>query len=222
VTGVVETITGARSSGRPISMEHQLTMNHPSPAPLRLENRHTGEVLELRRQKRNGEVVLELRGTLPAHREGPPLHIHHVEDEEGLITAGTLSVQVDGKRLDAGPGQTVRLPRGIPHRWWNEGDQPLAFEGCTRPVVDLDRYLQAVFEVMNAGAPNRPPLFYLAHVALRHRRTQTVLVMPAPVQTVLFRVAVALGTIFGRYRGTEWPGCPARCTGAPEAVTEDV
>src|SRR5258706_15842297 len=114
-------------------------MNHPSPAPLRLENRHTGEVLELRRQNRNGELVLELRGTLPAHRGGPPLHIHYVEDEEGLVTSGTLSVEVDGKRLDAGPGQTVRLPRGIPHRWWNEGDQLLAFEGCTRPVVDLDR-----------------------------------------------------------------------------------
>ena len=197
-------------------------MNHRSPPPpLRLENRHTGEVLELRRQKRNGEVVLELRGILPAHREGPPLHIHHLEDEEGLVTAGTLSVEVDGKRLDAGPGQTVRLPRGIPHRWWNEGDQPLALEGSTRPVVDLDRYLQAVFEVINAGAPNRPPLFYLAHVALRHRQTQTVLVMPSPIQTILFRVAVALGKLFGRYRGIEWPGCPARCTGAPEAVAED-
>ena len=28
---------------------------------LRLENRHTGEVLELRRQNQNGESILELR-----------------------------------------------------------------------------------------------------------------------------------------------------------------
>jgi mannose-6-phosphate isomerase-like protein (cupin superfamily) len=202
-------------------MERQLTTSPPSPTPLRLENRHTGEVLELRRQQRNGELVLALRGTLPAHRAGPPLHIHHFEDEEGLVTSGTLSVEVDGKRLDAGPGRTVRLPRGVPHRWWNEGDQPLAFEGCTRPVVDLDRYLQAVFEVMNAGAPNRPPLFYLAHVALRHRRTQTVLVMPSLVQAILFPVVVLLGRLFGRYRGTDWPGCPARCPGAPDGVIED-
>jgi hypothetical protein len=78
-----------------------------------------------------------------------------------------------------------------------------------------------VFEVMNAGAPNRPPLFYLAHVALRHRRTQTVLVMPSPVQAILFPVVVLLGRLFGRYRGTDWPGCPARCTGAPDGVIED-
>jgi uncharacterized cupin superfamily protein len=79
-----------------------------------------------------------------------PLHIHHLEDEEGLVTDGTLSAVVGGQHVTAGPGQTVRLPRGVRHRWWNAGDQPLAFEGSTRPAVDLDRYLQAVFEVMNA------------------------------------------------------------------------
>ena len=85
--------------------------------------------------------------------------IHHAEDEEGLITAGTLSAEVDGQRRTFRPGETVRLPRGVPHRWWNDGDRPLAFEGYTRPAVDLDRYLQAVFEVVNAGPPHRPPLF---------------------------------------------------------------
>jgi mannose-6-phosphate isomerase-like protein (cupin superfamily) len=188
---------------------------------LRLVNTHTGEVLELRRLRENGEAVLELRGTLPAHSQGPPLHVHYHEDEEGLVTAGTLSVEVGGRRIDAGPGQIARLPHGVPHRWWNDGDEPLAFEGRTRPAVDLDRYLQAIFEVMNAGPQNRPPLFYLAHVALRHRRTQAVLVMPLPVQAILFRVVVALGTLLGRYRGTDWPGCPARCTGAPEPAGDD-
>ena len=195
-----------------------MTRSLTAAAALRLENRHTGEVLEIRRERRNGEPVLALLGTLPAHRQGPPLHVHHAEDEEGVVVSGTLSAEVGGRRSTAGPGQAVRLPRGIPHRWWNDGDEPLIFEGCTRPAVDFDRYLQAVFEVLNAGTPNRPPLFYLAHVALRHRRTQRVLLMPAPVQTVLFGVLVALGTILGRYRGTDWPGCPARCTGVPDAV----
>jgi mannose-6-phosphate isomerase-like protein (cupin superfamily) len=188
---------------------------------LRLENRHTGEVLELWRQQQNGELVLNLRGTLPPHQQGPPMHIHHCEDEEGVVTAGTLSAQIGRQRVDAGPGQVVRLPRGVPHRWWNAGDQLLAFHGRTRPAVDLDGYLQAIFEVMNSGPPNRPPLFYLAHVALRHRRTQTVLVMPPPLQAILFRVAVVLGILLGRYRGTAWPGCPARCTGAPVAADQE-
>jgi len=57
---------------------------------------------------------------------------------KGWLQAGTLSLEVGGQRIDAAPGQAVRLPRGVAHRWWNEGDQPLAFKGRTRPVVDLD------------------------------------------------------------------------------------
>jgi mannose-6-phosphate isomerase-like protein (cupin superfamily) len=187
-----------------------------TPAPyLQLENRHTGEILRLRRVHEHGETRLQLWGSLRPREEGPPLHIHHLEDEEGTVTAGTLSVLLDGERIEASAGTRVRLPRGVAHRWWNQGDGLLEFEGDVRPVVDLDRYLQAVFEVMNAGPRNRPPLFYLAHVALRHRRTQTVLIVARPLQPILFRAAVALGTLLGRYRGTEWPGCPARCTGAP-------
>ncbi|MCM2269794.1 MAG: cupin domain-containing protein [Thermoanaerobaculia bacterium] len=188
----------------------------PPARPLRLENRHTGEVLELHRRRADGEVWLEIRGTLPPHREGPPLHVHHAEDEEGIVTAGTLSVLVGGRRLQLGAGERARLPRGVPHRWWNGGDESLVFEGVARPVVDLDRFLQAVFEIVNAGPPNRPSLVYLAHAARRHRRTQSVLLLPRLVQPLLFGAVVALGTLLGRYRGTAWPGCPARCTGAPE------
>jgi hypothetical protein len=68
---------------------------------------------------------------------------------------------------------------------------------------------------MNAGPEGRPSLFYIAHAALRHRDTQALLIMPRPIQAVLFRVIVAVGTLLGRYRGTDWPGCPARCLGAP-------
>ena len=204
----------------PISAEYTGLMSSKLPI-LRLENRHTGEVLNMWREKHGGETWLQLRGTLPPRRQGPPLHIHHFEDEDGVVTGGTLSAQVDAQQLTFGRGEHVQLPRGIPHRWWNDGTEPLSFDGRVRPVVDLDRYLQAVFEIVNAGPPNRPPLFYLAHAALRHRRTQAILVMPQAVQGIVFGIVVAIGTVLGRYRGTEWPGCPARCTGAPELIAAD-
>jgi quercetin dioxygenase-like cupin family protein len=179
-----------------------------------LENRHTGERLSLRRVQVGDDVVLELEGTLPAHREGPPLHIHFAEDEEGYVSSGTLSAVVDGRRMTVAAGELVRLPRGSVHRWWNDGDETLEFNGHVRPVVDLDRYLQAVFEVMNASPTGRPSLFYIAHVSLRHRHTQALAMMPRPVQAVLFGAIVAIGTLIGRYRGEDWPGCPSRCQGA--------
>jgi hypothetical protein len=124
-------------------------------------------------------------------------------------------VVIDGHRTTVGPGASTSIPRGAVHRWWNEGDRTLEFDGRATPVVDLDRYLQAIFEIMNPGPDGRPPLFYLAHAAWRHRHTQAVLIMPRRVQATMFRVLVAVGTLLGRYRGTDWPGCPTRCLGAP-------
>jgi len=183
--------------------------------PLILLNRHTGERLELRRVTMGGEVCLELRGSLPPGAEGPPLHIHFQEHEEGIVHTGQLTAVVDGERIHVGPGESAELPLGSAHRWWNEGDEVLQFTGYARPVVDLDRYLQAVFEVVNAGPANRPPVVYMAHALLRHRETQEVLMMPRLIQGVVLRVAHLFGQVTGAYRGVEWPGCPERCTGAP-------
>jgi mannose-6-phosphate isomerase-like protein (cupin superfamily) len=195
-------------------------MSDGSIAPLELINRHSGEHLRLTRFADKDGVWLELKGTLPPRSEGPPLHIHLNEDEAGRVIAGVLSAVVGGRSITAAAGEDVHLPMGEPHRWWNAGDDELVFEGRAKPVVDLDRMLQALFEVVNAGPAGRPPLFYMAHVMHRHRRTQIALVVPAIVQKIMFPIVIGIGQLLGKYRGTDWPGCPARCQGAPTAPSD--
>ena len=188
---------------------------------LTLSNRHTGEQLHLRRVVRGGQMCLELKGSLPPRQDGPPLHVHFKEHEEGTVIAGTLSAEVDGRQIEVRAGGTAPLPMGSAHRWWNAGDDTLVFEGLTTPVVDLDVYLRAAFEVLNSGPHNRPPLFYIAHLAWRHRKTQAVLFAPLWLQRVLVPAVVLVGTLLGRYRGTNWPGCPVRCSTAPLAAASE-
>jgi hypothetical protein len=131
------------------------------------------------------------------------------------VIAGTLSAELNGRQIQVDAGGTANFPAGSVHRWWNDGEETLVFEGHAGPAVDLDRYLQAMFDVLNSGTADRPPLFYIAHVVWRHRRTQAALIMPRPIQAVVLPVIVLIGTILGRYRGTDWPGSPARCREAP-------
>lgn len=190
-------------------------MKESNGAGLTLELRHTGERLTVRRVKNdNGVEELRMSGSLPAHRQGPPLHVHFGEDERGEVVSGTLSATVDGSPLVIKAGDSGHFPKGSAHRWWNDGDEELVLTGVVTPAVDLDRYLQALFEVLNAGPLNRPPIFYMAHVLYRHRKTQLALVVPGAVQRILFPIVVLLGTALGKYRGTAWPGCPSRCPGA--------
>jgi mannose-6-phosphate isomerase-like protein (cupin superfamily) len=197
-------------------------MKQSTDRALTLELRHTGERLTLRRIKTDkGIEELHLSGSLPAHGQGPPLHVHFEQDEHGEVIWGTLSASADGKKFLVAAGGSARFARGSAHRWWNDGEQELVLRGVATPAVDLDRYLQAMFEVLNAGPPNHPPIFYMAHVLYRHRKTQLALVVPRVLQRVLFPIVVLLGTVLGKYRGTAWPGCPSRCLGAPLASRDD-
>jgi quercetin dioxygenase-like cupin family protein len=54
---------------------------------------------------------------------GPPLHIHHNEDETFYILEGALDMQVNQDRFTASAGTSVFLPRGLPHTFGNSGTQ---------------------------------------------------------------------------------------------------
>ena len=171
----------------------------------------------MRRVRRSDQVVLEIEGSLPPKGEGPPLHVHLLECEEGEVVSGVVSAIVGGKTIKAAAGEHAVFPVGVAHRWWNAENQPLQVKGHVVPIVDLDRYLQAVFAVANAGQSGRMPLFYVAHLAYRHRRTQRLATVPWAVQRVVFPAIVFVGWLLGKYRGDAWPGAPKSCPGAPES-----
>ena len=162
-----------------------------------------------------GQIVLTLDGSLPPQVSGPPLHVHIHEHEEVIVKAGTVGALVGTEKIIVPAGGTASFPAGIPHRWWNAGDDLLEFSGHVVPAVDLDRYLQAVFAVLNASSNGRPPIFYLAHVLWRHRDTQLLAVPPPAIQRIVFPVVLFIGRILGKYRGSNWPGSPESCPGAP-------
>jgi mannose-6-phosphate isomerase-like protein (cupin superfamily) len=45
----------------------------------------------------------------------PPRHVHTREDEVFLVLDGDVRFDLDGRRLAAGPGTSVFMPRGVPH-----------------------------------------------------------------------------------------------------------
>ncbi|MGN6188234.1 MAG: quercetin 2,3-dioxygenase [Conexibacter sp.] len=61
-----------------------------------------------------GGAMSVLRATMP---EGfsPPRHVHTREDEVFVVLDGDICFEIDGRRLLAGPGTSVFMPRGVPH-----------------------------------------------------------------------------------------------------------
>ncbi|MGH2614811.1 MAG: cupin domain-containing protein [Thermomicrobiales bacterium] len=46
---------------------------------------------------------------------GPPLHVHHREDEGMLLLEGEIRFRQGTEEFIAGPGTLVWVPRGVPH-----------------------------------------------------------------------------------------------------------
>jgi len=57
-------------------------------------------------------------------RSGPPMHIHHAEDEIFYVLSGALEFSVAGRRLRRGPGEAAVVPRGVEHTYTVLGDAP--------------------------------------------------------------------------------------------------
>ena len=186
---------------------------------LQIDNRHTDEWLHLRRMRDQKTKVLELEGGVPPGGEGPPEHVHIGQVEEGFVVSGVLTASVDGKRVTVRAGESTVLPADLPHRWWNEGEQPLVFKGRATPAGDLDRFLQAIFAIVNAGPRNRPSLFHLAHLLHRYRHAYQMTMMPRWVQRLAFPLVITVGHVVGAYPKTGWPGSPDSCTGAPDVAS---
>lgn len=55
---------------------------------------------------------------------GPPLHLHEREDEAFFMLEGELTFVTDGQTVKAGPGSYVQLPKGRPHCFKNNTNQP--------------------------------------------------------------------------------------------------
>ena len=181
-----------------------------------IRNRHTGEILRMRRVGDSmGQTILALDGSLPAGADGPPFHIHFHEREEINVKAGTLGAQAGTEKIIVPTGGTAVLPAGVVHKWWNAGDDLLEVSGHAIPANDLDRYLQALFAVLNASPNGRPSIFYIVHVLWRHRNSQMMATPPQAIQRIVFPVILFIGRVLGKYRGSSWPGSPESCPGAP-------
>ena len=52
-----------------------------------------------------------------------PPHVHTIEDEFIYVQDGEFAVMVGGENFHAGPGDLIRMPKGVPHGIQQVGDK---------------------------------------------------------------------------------------------------
>src|SRR5262249_26179368 len=67
-----------------------------------------------------------------------PVHVHPTQDEFILVQEGVLDLKLDGVWVKAKAGDLVRMPRGIPHGYFNKSDKPARALFWVSPMQKLE------------------------------------------------------------------------------------
>jgi quercetin dioxygenase-like cupin family protein len=167
----------------------------------RLENPVTGEVMIFRRTaaETGGESLL-VEVIVRPHGFVAAAHLHPFQTERFEVLEGRLGLRIDGKELQAGPGDVAVVPPGTPHRFWNAGEEDARFVVEVRPALQFESLIETMFTLAAQGKTNRkglPNPLQLAVIARAHFDTVRLSFPPVALQ----RVGLALGAPLGRLLG---------------------
>ena len=91
--------------------------------------------------KQVSEDSFSWHATFPVETFVPP-HMHPKQDEYIFVLEGRIDLLLDGKTTSASRGDLVRMPRGIPHAFFNNSGAPveaLFWAAPTGKLLDLYR-----------------------------------------------------------------------------------
>lgn len=80
-----------------------------------------------------------------------PVHIHPTQDEFILVQEGVLDLKLDGVWVKAEAGDLVRLPRGVPHGYFNKSDKPARALFWVSPARKLEALFHALHDLADVA-----------------------------------------------------------------------
>ena len=76
-----------------------------------------------------------------------PVHIHPTQEEFILVLEGELDLKLDGVWSKAKAGDLVRMPRGVPHGYFNKSDKPARALFWVSPAGKLESLFNALHDL---------------------------------------------------------------------------
>jgi mannose-6-phosphate isomerase-like protein (cupin superfamily) len=106
--------------------------------------------------------------TIPPRKLAAPIHTHENEDEYSYVLSGRMGAMIGDQVVEAGPGELVIKPRGIPHSFWNAGDEEVRLLELISPG-GFDQYFAELAPLLSVAG--EPDLEALGAIQARYRLT---------------------------------------------------
>lgn len=150
-------------------------------------------------QEPDGDRVLVENFVQPGH--GPVMHTHFKQDEMLEVVSGKLGYQLLGQEPKyAGPGESVLFKRGMPHRFWNAGEDVLNCTGWVKPANSIVYFLSALYAAQNKSGKSEPESFDGAWLMTRYASEYDLPGIPVIVKKGIMPMISFIGKLLGKYR----------------------
>jgi quercetin dioxygenase-like cupin family protein len=159
--------------------------------------------------------VLEWELLLAPGGRVPSSHAHPEQEECFTVLEGRMRFRVGGRRITAGPGDTVVVPPGTVHHFANAGPRPARVAVRTWPALSMQELLEtaaAMAQAQHAAARRLPSPVDLALFMRDFEREVRAPYLPAALVRAVIRPAAWLAGRCGRdaryrrLRGARSPG----------------
>ena len=168
--------------------------------PHTIDNGHGEELTFVKRINNENGGLLEVENKLQPGA-GPPMHVHHLQDESLTVIQGKLGVQLAGQDPTYHiAGETITFKKGTAHRFWNAGQDILLCKGWVSPPHNLEYFLTEIYRSTKLNGAHRPSLFDGAYLQTKYKSEFDMLEIPAFVKKVIFPLVIMIGKVTGRHR----------------------
>jgi quercetin dioxygenase-like cupin family protein len=107
---------------------------------------------------------------IPPRALAAPAHTHEHEDEFTYVLSGRVGIEIGDEVLEAGPGELVRKPKGIPHAFWNAGDEEARLLELISPA-GFEAYFAELAPHLTCGAGGEPDFPAVGAIQARYALT---------------------------------------------------
>ncbi len=168
--------------------------------PFTIQNA-TGETIMLHgiKNEAGGEKLYAENYVEP--KAGSPMHVHKLQDECFIVVKGTIGYQIAGEEEQfATCGETVLFKRGVPHKFWNAGDDILHCSAWVQPANTFAYFIDKVFDAQNKAGSKQPQLFDAVYLLTKYGAEYDILDIPWPVKKFIFPIVYVTGKLMNRYK----------------------
>jgi len=170
-------------------------MVHPGQV---MENPVSGEdrIVFTKTARETGGELFELEVFVRAGAPGTPEMVHPLQDESFRILSGSLDFRIGGKERRLGAGESVVIPKGTPHNWWNESSEEAHALVELRPALRSEELFANIYGLCsdNGSLPN---LLQMAVLVDEHWDEGHLTRPPLLVQKMMFKALAPVGRRLG-------------------------